>query len=96
MPGGFSITAGTGARPSLLKIVMAYDRRNGTPAKKYSPADFDVGEAPIVVSGEGVEVLSKKFNHMLARVVSSEFRVAVTGFDENRDLFVDVRVEELD
>jgi hypothetical protein len=93
--GGFSIGAWNGSVPSLLKIVVAYDRRNGSPAKKYSSADFDLDKHPISIERDGAEVLSRKFNHLLVKVTSQEFKFTVTGFDENRDLFVDVRVEEL-
>jgi hypothetical protein len=95
--GGFTIGRGhaDAVMPSLLRIATAYDRRTGSPLKKYSPEDFDFDQLPITVEPIGATVVTKKFNRMLIRVNEPDFKITATGFDENRDLFVDVRVEEV-
>lgn len=95
--GGFTVGRGhkDAPAPALLRIAAAYDRRTGSPLKKYSSEDFDFDQAPISIESIGATVLTKKFNRILIRVDDSNFKVTATGFDENRDLFLDVRVEEV-
>lgn len=94
--GGFTITHGEkGAElPTVLEIAVAYDRRRGSPLKKYAAADFKLNEAPITVETEGAKSGERHLNRMVVKVTQPEFKVTVTGFDENRDLFVDVKAKE--
>ena len=94
--GGFTITHGEkGAElPAALEIAVAYDRRRGSPLKKYAAADFKLNEAPITVETEGAKAGERHLNRMVVKVTQPEFKVTVTGFDENRDLFVDVKAKE--
>ena len=94
--GGFTVTRGApeAAIPVLLEIVVAYDRRRGSPLKKYSATDFRLDERPITVKIEGAKDEERIKNRLVVRVTDAEFRVSVTGFDENRDLFVDVNAKE--
>lgn len=88
--GGFSILpAGNDAvPPAQLDIRMAYDIRRKDPLGKYHPADFKVGEWPIVIQSENVDVLKCADNHLRIAVRNAEFHFHVTGFDQNRDLYV--------
>ncbi len=96
--GGFTITQGAKGSvvPSALSIAVAYDRRRGSALKKYAPMDFQLDAAPIVIETEEAIVYDLAFNRMIARPIASEFKIKVTGFDENRDLFIDVRAKEID
>jgi hypothetical protein len=95
--GGFMVSRGdSDAPPPLLDVQVAYDIRNGNPLKKYNKADFRLDGAPICLAEDnvGIEVIENTQNRMLVRVTDPDFRLAVTGFDGNRDLFVRVVVKE--
>lgn len=94
--GGFTVSAGApgAATPTSLEIAVAYDRRRGSPLKKYAPADFKLDEKPITVEIEGATVDQRELNRLVVKVTDVAFRVTVTGFDENRDLFVVVDAKE--
>ncbi len=94
--GGFTVTKGAEGAPipSGLEIAVAYDRRRGSPLKKYAPADFKLDEKPIAVETEGMTVEERELNRLVVKVTDAEFRLTLTGFDENRDLFVNVDVKE--
>lgn len=96
--GGFTVKRGhpDALTPATLAIAVAYDRRRGSPLKKYSPDDFALNKAPISVECEGAEITHQQRNELKLRVVHSNFRVSVTGFDENRDLYVDVDPQDED
>lgn len=94
--GGFSVVNGASdaPKPYALEIRVAYDRRRGSPLNKYDPADFELGKRPIEVTTQGLDIMERDGNRLRVRVVDAEFAVTVTGFDENRDLFVDVQPRE--
>ena len=91
--GGFRVVRGNKdlETPYRLDITVAYDIRDGNPFKKFHEADFRmiIGDDP-----EGVEVLSHAMNRVEVRVLQPDFCLSVTGFDENRDLKIDVKVRE--
>ncbi len=93
---GFTITKGQiGAPiPTEIRIAVAYDRRRGSPLVKYSSADFKMNEAPLVIEVSGGQVTIQQLNRLVVRITEPDFRVKVAGFDENRDLFVDVDAKE--
>jgi len=92
--GGFRIFYGDrrSERPQKIEVKVAYDRRNGSPLRKYSAEDFNLNAAPIKFTAEGVEIEFIAGNHMLMHITEPAFDVAVTGFDANRDLYLDVKV----
>jgi hypothetical protein len=93
--GGFTVAAGDGTPPSALEIRAAYDVRRGSALAKWNRADFQLVRAPIRIEGsEGMEVVEQGDNRMLVRITGPEFRLSVTGFDENRDLYVRVNERE--
>lgn len=96
--GGFTITQGEkgSVGPSALSVAVAYDRRRGSALKKYAPMDFKLDAAPIVIEAENAAVSDQAGNRMIVRPSGPEFKIKVTGFDENRDLFIDVRAKEID
>ncbi len=93
--GGFRIFYGDrkSERPTKLEVKVAYDRRNGNPLRKYSAEDFDLAEAPIQFATDGAEIEFLDGNELLVHVEDDTFDIAVTGFDANRDLYLDVRVK---
>ena len=94
--GGFTITRGhpDAPPPAVLEISVAYDRRRGSPLKKYVPADFRINEAPIKIESDGAKVGERQKNRLVVKIQKPEFSITLAGFDENRDLFVDVQAKE--
>ena len=67
---------------------MAYARSRGNAFARYRTTDFQVNQEPITLESLGVDLTAMVNNRMVARVTSPQFRIAVTGFDENRDIRV--------
>lgn len=88
--GGFRVSDGEAATTGMkIMVRVAYDVRKGSPLKRWDPADFDVGSRAIVVTeSSNAEIDSKSENTFKLTVTGRPFGFAVTGFDENRDLFV--------
>ena len=88
--GGFSVTPTQ--QPLLtgdqVEIEVAYARSRGNAFARYRTTDFQVNRDPIVLESSGVEVTDMANNKIIARVTNPQFRIAVTGFDENRDIRV--------
>jgi hypothetical protein len=92
--GGFSVTRGSqGApMPPFLDIRVAYDIRRGNPLRKYDIADFRLED--LNVNSSGLVISRRTGNQMIVAVQQPDFQVGVSGFDEQRDLFVKVTVME--
>ena len=89
--GGFTIVPGTSqvAPGSMIKIETGYDTRRGGALTKYSSDDFRLDEPPIEYQTSGIEVLTVAGNSMLVKVIDpAAFRVSVSGFDTNRQIYV--------
>lgn len=67
---------------------MAYDVIDGNPLKEYSKYDFELGSKDIRIEAHGATYSIIGPNRMLISGKEPGFSVSVTGFDENRDLFV--------
>ena len=92
--GGFKVGRGAdGApRPTALTVLMAYDNGQSNPLRKYHPADFQLEEeGGLTIESVGLEITKYEGNRVEADMIADEFELVVTGFDENRDLYVDVR-----
>lgn len=93
--GGFRVHKGDAEAelPAVLDIRVAYDRRRGSSLKNYSKGDFRLDRNPIVMEPppHGIEVLERAENRLVVRILDDDFHLTVTGFDERRDLYVDVR-----
>ena len=96
MPRGFRVCAGEpGAElPAALDIRVAYDVRRGNAFRKYDPADFDLTDASFKIESTGIAIDQRTENRLVVSVQDREFRLAVAGFDEDRDLCVDVKAKE--
>lgn len=93
---GFVVSHGqSSVYTGKLAIAVAYDRRRGSPIKKYVPADFRLNMSPLKVSTMGCKVVDCQFNQLTVDVCDPIFSVSVLGFDENRDLYVDVDAMEV-
>jgi hypothetical protein len=97
--GGFRISSPEGVDPNLypciIKVRAAYDVVRGNAFKKYDPQDFTFSNSGgMKVSAEGTCTLTMKSENRLEIVASAPFfKISVNGFDEARDVTVDVRAE---
>jgi hypothetical protein len=101
--GGFRIQPGDAEAPlpKRFDIRVAYEIRAGNPLRKYHPADFELDKSPISVTPKGMTLTfrpgdDKPGNEIEAEVTDRDFLLTVTGFDENRDVFVKVTVPQED
>ncbi len=74
-----------------LDVYVAYDRRGGSPLRKYTTNDFQLDAAPVIIKTENAIVQILEPNHLIVYPQKSSFEIVVSGFDLNRDLFVQAR-----
>jgi hypothetical protein len=77
--------------PVQAFIRMAYDIRRGNPFSNYHPMDFDLTNGTIKIAVTGGSIIDRGENHIRVSVNEGKFELRVTGFDEHRDLVVDIR-----
>jgi len=97
VPGGFTVVRGDAGTkpPAKLDVRVAYDLRRGNPLNKYHPADFKVGKGDVrIEEHDGMKILKQEDNRLLIAIHDPDFRLTVAGFDQKRDLFVNVKLEE--
>ena len=75
---------------SAIEIMASYHTARGNPLKRYDPLDFSFDDDTISFMEQGVRVLEKYQNKSIYEIISQEFEVGVSGFDENRDIYVKV------
>jgi hypothetical protein len=101
--GGFTVTRGDAGTqpPARLDIKCAYDTRGKNPLNVYRKSldakspDFQIGmDAVNVLTQDGVKIVEMKNNWLRIEVLKQDFELTVGGFDKNRDLFVNVKMEE--
>ena len=84
---GFTVSTSDGLDlPESIDVNLAYECK-GNPLSRYSPLDFQLDKAPIVIENENCSCEAER-NHLEIRDISKGFRVVVTGFDVNRDLYI--------
>jgi len=96
---GFRIVrdnAGKVPLPAALTIEVAYDTTRGNPLSRYDPADFDLSDGSMTIVVADAEITRRHPNLLCVRPSGDKFLVEVTGFDENRDLYVSVTEEKPD
>lgn len=90
--GGFSVKSNPGSdeEPEIVRVQVAYATRRGSPFAAYSPLDFDLASPDIVIDADGVEILVRKENRVECAIQREDFQIDIDGFDENRDLRIQV------
>lgn len=95
--GGFSILPGDKKLrpPAGLDVNVAYDVRRGNPLKKYNVEDFRIQEGPIAFNPDprNAEIVEKINNHLEIKINDPDFAVSVVGFDQSRQLYVEVKAK---
>jgi len=97
VPGGFRICAGDpdADLPDILSVQTAYDVRRGNAFAKYNRADFDLKDHQFAIESQGLEITHRLGNELKAEVRDRDFNLTVTGFDEERDVCVNIQVKEM-
>lgn len=75
-----------------LRIRIAYMITNGNPLKKYNPFDFDLSTDQFLIESEGL-IMDRCSNNIIeiTSTVSNNLSLKVTGFDEERDLYIKIQ-----
>lgn len=89
--GGFSITPGEAAwkQDFKLRVKAAYDVRRGNPFNRYDPIDFDLKNFKPVM--KNVSLIKAQGNIIRFQILDQDFHISLDGFDEMRDLYLDVK-----
>ncbi|MGH2506019.1 MAG: hypothetical protein ACRDHZ_01140 [Ktedonobacteraceae bacterium] len=93
---GFSIKlTENGANDIPLRLVVrcAYDTGNGNPFKRWNISDFDLLKLPHTL--HKADLIEAQGNRLVIEINDLDFNVAVSGFDLNRDVIVDARIEDI-
>ncbi len=77
-----------------IEILVAYDRRSGSALRKYSTTDFQLDQAPVQIEAHGAHIEILEPNRLIVYPAAESFDVTVTGFDKNRDLFLQARTSK--
>ena len=75
---------------SQFKVQLAYMVPKGNPLKKYNKWDFDLSDGSFNISTEGLTISIINENKIEVEVNQNEFKLQITGFDTERDLFIRV------
>jgi hypothetical protein len=89
--GGLKIYKNSDAEelPESIRVKLGYDVPRGNPIKNYQELDFDLSKSPIMINHKGVKITKKEKNELEFEIDDSHyFEIALTGFDEKRDLFL--------
>ena len=75
-----------------IRLKLGYDVPRGNPVKNYQELDFDVSKPPIIIESTGV-YFTKKEKNLLEFDIEDQiyFEIKLTGFDEKRDLFLNLQ-----
>ncbi len=91
---GFTVSAPRGeSLPTTIRIRLAYENK-GNPLTKYSPHDFQLDKSPVKIECTSCRYTAQE-NDLVIRDIDKEFKVVVTGFDLNRDLYIKAEAEEI-
>jgi hypothetical protein len=87
--GGFAIRSTEHTTlPLQILVKTAYDVVDGNPIRQHNKLDFDLSAGEISIDSKGAAVNPSAPNEILIDVSALDFAVTLSGFDENRDLFV--------
>ncbi len=94
--GGFEIVGRDGVDPpARISLRLAYDVLRGSPWSQYEELDFDLRDesGPVKIEAVNADISRDrgKGNRLVIKPESRSFKVALTGFDPNRDLITEAR-----
>jgi hypothetical protein len=91
---GLSILPSNGDVPDVAELQLAYMIPKGDPLKNYSEYDFDISHPPITTQYTGVKILENNKNKLKFKILDDNFRIKLTGFDKNRDLYIKLKSDD--
>lgn len=75
--------------PDSIRLKLGYDVPRGNPFESYQELDFDISKGPISIQSTGVYFIKKEKNLLEFEIENNvDFEIALTGFDEKRDLIL--------
>ncbi len=89
--GGFAISLGPAGGPQAGRVRAAYHVRRGDPFRRYDPLDFDFRQPPMAIEVHSGSILTLGPNDVEFHADEPDFRLTIRGFDQHRDVRVDVR-----
>lgn len=91
-PGGFKIRRNPDYIESIeaIEIRVAYHTVKGNPLSRYHPLDFSFENGGLLIEKAGLKTLEIKNNRLFYKVLDNDFNIIVSGFDENRDIYLKV------
>jgi hypothetical protein len=94
--GGFAILPNGGILadqfPMKLRVRCAYDILSGNPYKRYSEYDFSFYSSALEIAKENADYWAVQGNELEVVARGPEFKVEVSGFDQNRDLIIEAQM----
>lgn len=93
--GGFTLLPNSKVAPDefplKIRLRCAYDVLNGNPFRRFSDHDFSFYTAQLKIEKHNADCWPTDPNAVDIEARSSDFRIEVIGFDENRDLVVEAQ-----
>ena len=91
-PDGFRVSRNPDYYSALdfIEVTAAYNCIRGNALKRFHPLDFNFENDDLDINGSGLNAVEMSENRILFKVTEDDFDLVVTGFDENRDLYVKV------
>ncbi|MDY6801169.1 MAG: hypothetical protein SVU94_08095 [Bacteroidota bacterium] len=77
--------------PNNILIQLAYILPKGNPLKKYHEWDFNLADSIIKIETEGINILSVNKNKLEVQAKEKPFKIKISGFDNERDIFVKIK-----
>lgn len=77
--------------PIQAMVRVAYDTRRGNPFSRYHQLDFNLADTALHVDIAGGVITERIQNKIKATIEKPDFSLNVTGFDQHRDIIVDIR-----
>ena len=90
LAGGFRVSRDRAVKPTpaICNVAVAYDTSRSGALHHYNTSDFTLDAIKIKI--DHGKVRTKGDNTLTVDVKDDDFELTVTGFDLNRDLFIDV------
>lgn len=79
--------------PIGVLVRVAYDIRRGNPFKRYHIYDFDLASKKVKKDLRGGTFTSIENNIIKLKIESTDFELKVFGFDDKRDVIIDIQEE---
>jgi hypothetical protein len=95
IPGGLKVFPYGISKDNLpqIELEIAYDTTRGNPLKKYQKFDFQLNKVPIKTIPKNCHFEFPESNIIRLNPYKEDFELTITGFDENRDLYFNLKTQ---